>query len=356
MMVEGNIKRRLEHFHGFENQACEGRMLLDKDAFGGVELAGLSKNRLRYAEHSNVVKKRTVNEVAESVLGVANFARKSQGEFGYPVRVPLWLSPGHFKRARPSLDRLLKTHKQLFSTRYHGYSRDVCKAPNAPQSRVMVRVDRDGPLDGVTNMERDRRLLADAERGVPGARVYRWDGPWVSLGVFQQAERDLLPSCGVPSVLRPTGGKAVLHGHDETIGLAIPLVMIDAGSRSLKVAYRAVIQPIVAGMRACGVPAALAENTAFVRGVGKTADCFAHISPNDVVDERTGLKVCGCALKLTQTAVLVQASLPNGLPLVDPQRVFARPSVAHAPAWDASNLADALEEALQMMLVASMTR
>lgn len=205
-------------------------------------------------------------------------------------------------------------------------------------------------------MERDRRLLAEAERGEPGSRVYRWDEPWVSLGVFQQAERDLLPDCAVPAVLRPTGGKAVLHGHDETIGLAMPLSMLGADSRSLKLVYRAVILPIVAAMRACGVPARLAESTPFVRGAGKTADCFAHVSPNDVVDERTGLKVCGCALKLTQSAVLVQASLPNGMPLVDPQRVFARPSDVHAPSWDATNLADALEEALQMMLVSRIRR
>lgn len=210
----------------------------------------------------------------------------------------------------------------------------------------MIRVARDGVLDGEMNMNRDRELLELAEAGKPGARTYRWDGPWVSLGVFQQAERDLLPGHGVPTVLRPTGGKAVLHGHDETIGLALPLAMIGADSRSLKVAYRAVIEPIVAAMRACGVPASLAEQTRFVKSAGRTADCFAHVSPNDVVDERTGLKVCGCALKLTQHAVLVQASLPNGNPLVDPQRLFARPSVVFAPAWDATNLSDALEEAL----------
>ncbi|MCC7433914.1 MAG: hypothetical protein IT363_04460 [Methanoregulaceae archaeon] len=210
----------------------------------------------------------------------------------------------------------------------------------------MIVVCRDGALDGPTNMDRDRDLLAAAERGLGGARVYRWDRAWISLGVFQQAERDVLPGCEVPTVLRPTGGKAVLHGHDETIGLALPLAWIGGDVRSIKVAYRAVIGPIVSAMRACGVPAALAEETRFVKSEGRTADCFAHVSPNDVVDERSGLKVCGCALKLTQHAVLVQASLPNGMPLVDPQRVFAKPSVAFAPEWDASGLADALEAAL----------
>lgn len=210
----------------------------------------------------------------------------------------------------------------------------------------MIEVFRDGELDGFTNMARDRDLLDAAEQGSPGARVYRWRGAWVSLGVFQSADRDVLSGCELPTVMRPTGGKAVLHGHDETIGLALPLASIGVDSRSLKAAYRAVIAPIIQAMRACGVPATLAEATEFVRSAGRTADCFAHVSPNDVVDERTGMKVCGCALKLTQRAVLVQASLPNGLPLVDPQKVFARPSVTHAPEWDATNLADALEAAL----------
>lgn len=218
----------------------------------------------------------------------------------------------------------------------------------------MIVFCRDGALDGPTNMDRDRDLLHAAELGVGGARVYRWDRAWISLGVFQQAERDVLPGCEVPTVLRPTGGKAVLHGHDETIGLALPLVWIGADARSIKAAYRAVIGPIVSAMRGCGVPAALAEETRFVKAGGRTADCFAHVSPNDVVDERTGLKVCGCALKLTQSAVLVQASLPNGMPLVDPQRVFARPSMAFAPAWDATHLADALEAALADMIPASL--
>jgi lipoate-protein ligase A len=214
-------------------------------------------------------------------------------------------------------------------------------------------VAQDPALDGHANMARDRELLAGAEAGVGGCRVYSWDGPWISLGLMQNPERDLLPTNPVPWVVRPTGGKAVLHGHDVTVGLALPLAelvkegeQVERLSRSVKAVYRRVIAPLVVALRACGLPAKIAEDTRFVGGRGKTADCFAHVSPNDVVHEVTGQKVCGCALRLTSTAVLVQASIPNGPPLVDPRLVYAAPAAMSAFRWDATGFAAALGEAV----------
>ena len=72
-------------------------------------------------------------------------------------------------------------------------------------------------------MARDAELLERAERGESAARVYSWDGAWVSLGRFQRPEKALLRSEEIDWVMRPTGGKAVLHGHDVTVGIALPL-------------------------------------------------------------------------------------------------------------------------------------
>lgn len=221
-------------------------------------------------------------------------------------------------------------------------------------------------FNGQFNMAEDARLLTEAERGSVGWRVYGWDGPWVSLGHYQDPERDLLDPGRVPWVMRPTGGKAVLHGHDVTVGLAAPLAALaewgepseaEKLARSLKAVYRRAIAPILEAMNACGVPAVLGEEFKkpprplpedSEKGAGKTSDCFAVVSPNDVVDARTGLKVCGCALKLTQTAVLVQASLPAGTPLIDSRLVFARPAVLAAPAWNSDDFPIAFEHAMQI--------
>jgi lipoate-protein ligase A len=212
----------------------------------------------------------------------------------------------------------------------------------------------DGRLDGRENMARDVRLLEEAERGIAGCRVYAWDGPWVSLGRFQSPERDLIPGGGVPWVIRPTGGKAVLHGHDVTVGLALPLQSLASGEvsvellgRSIKTVYRLAVAPIVQAMRACGLPAVLADGTRHLSGGPRTADCFAFVSGNDVVDERTGKKLCGCALRLTRTAVLVQASIPNGHPVVDPASAIQNAGDLSSPAWDDSSFASSLQAALR---------
>jgi lipoate-protein ligase A len=195
-------------------------------------------------------------------------------------------------------------------------------------------------------MARDRALLEEVTRdGGLRFRVYRWSEPWVSLGLFQNPERDLLPQNPIPWVMRPTGGKAVLHGHDVTVGLALSLDRLGDPrqlERQIKVVYRAVVQPLVAALTTSGLPAKLAEETRFAGKGPRTADCFAHVSPNDIVDPSTGRKVCGCALKVTDRAVLVQASIPNGNPLLDPQRVFRVASSVSGPVWDPTPLFDAL--------------
>jgi lipoate-protein ligase A len=226
-----------------------------------------------------------------------------------------------------------------------------------------VAVERDGRLAGPENMARDAALLEQAERGIPGCRVYGWDGPWISLGRFQSPERDLIADGEVPWVIRPTGGKAVLHGHDVTVGLALPLSCLatadmpaDRLARSIKAVYTLAITPIVEALRACGVPAVLADGTRHLSHGPRTADCFAFVSGNDVVDRRTGKKLCGCALRLTNAAVLVQASIPNGRPLVDPAGVIVNAADAESPAWDATPFAASLEDALAKTITASANR
>lgn len=181
--------------------------------------------------------------------------------------------------------------------------------------------------DGPLNMGRDLEMLALAEAGRPAGRLYDWSAPWVTLGRFQHPQRALLPAAPTPWIMRTTGGKAVLHGHDLTLGFALPLAPLGLQERRLTAVYRAVIGPLIEALVASGRPAALGETTPFVRSGGHTADCFAHVAPNDVVDPATGAKVCGVALRVTSEAVLVQASLPVRAPAVDPAEVFASPWV-----------------------------
>jgi lipoate-protein ligase A len=199
----------------------------------------------------------------------------------------------------------------------------------------------DPPADGPTNMARDIELLRKAEEGQPGARIYSWDELWVTLGRFQTPEEALKRP--VPYVIRPTGGSAVLHGHDLTVAIAIP----HAGARrSVRAIYRTLVSPVVEALRQCGLNARLAEDTAHAGTGTRSADCFAFASTNDVVDELTGAKVCGCALRVTNRAALLQASIPYREPIMATERILHGGVALPITPWRYEGFAQALNGSL----------
>jgi len=198
-------------------------------------------------------------------------------------------------------------------------------------------------------MRRDLSLLENAEEGGGGCRVYGWDGAWVSVGRFQSADSDLVDPSRVRWVRRPTGGKAVLHGHDVTVGLAISLERLPScDGRTIRSAYRAVIQPLIGAMQSCRLNAVLAADSPYSGRGRLSGDCFAFSSPNDVVDAQTGRKLCGCALRMTQRAVLLQASIPNGPPLVAPESVILNAQWVQPSSLDENEFAQALKAELSV--------
>ena len=194
--------------------------------------------------------------------------------------------------------------------------------------------------DGPTNMALDAALLEAAERGERGWRAYLWDGPWVSLGRFQTPERAVEPGWDRWCV-RPTGGRAVLHGHDLTFAYALP---VEGDARNVKALYRRLIAPLVEALNVCGLECRLAETTRYVGRGRESAECFAFRSPNDVVHLETGAKVCGCALRVTERGALLQASVPAGPPLVEGAILGAR--ARPVAAWHSEGFEDALARAL----------
>ena len=193
-------------------------------------------------------------------------------------------------------------------------------------------------------MGRDLELLRLAEQGSPGARVYSWDGLWVTLGRFQNPDEALVKP--VPYVVRPTGGRAVLHGHDVTVAVAIAHDLRQGSDRSVRDVYRTLVRPLAEALRACSLFARLGEETPHSNTGTLSADCFAFSSPNDVVDELTGSKVCGCALRISARAALLQASIPFREPSVPVEDVIAGGKTLPLTPWRAEEFAEAFRVAL----------
>lgn len=186
-------------------------------------------------------------------------------------------------------------------------------------------------------MAADIALLEAAEAGQPGGRIYSWDDVWVTLGRAQKPDDVLLAPEATKWIIRPTGGGAVLHGHDLAVGMAVPM------QRSVRDSYRIITQPLLRAFNAAGIPAILAEEQG--DGDPRRRDCFAGSSANDIIDRQTRRKICGCALRRSRSAVLLQASIPLNLPVVRPEQII-RGGVPVVPVeLDVDAFVEALTEA-----------
>jgi len=199
--------------------------------------------------------------------------------------------------------------------------------------------------DGPTNMGRDIQLLERAEQGVGGARIYFWSSVWVTLGNGQKPE-DALLDLSVNHIIRPTGGAAVLHGHDLTIGIAMPLADLRCSGREVKKAFLGLTQRIIAALNDCGVPAILGRDLA---GRDQLASpyCFGMKSDYDVLHAETGEKICGCAMKVTRNAALLQASVPISEPIVDPAKFLRNYEPSLVLPLEPQSFARAFRQALE---------
>lgn len=114
----------------------------------------------------------------------------------------------------------------------------------------------DGARDGESNMAIDRRLLEIAEhRQCALVRVYRWIEPTLSLGHFQATVDRAVhpPSAKLKTVLRASGGGAIVHHHEWTYSIAIPVGINKIGASTHL--YDLVHDALVIGLRGLGYDA-----------------------------------------------------------------------------------------------------
>lgn len=156
----------------------------------------------------------------------------------------------------------------------------------------------------------------------PTLRLYRWSSVAVSVGRFQSIARtvdaELCRTLGVPVVRRPTGGRGVLHGGDQTLSIAARRSHLGAGDQGIIATYRALLEGLVHGLRALNVSAAPPPAE---RRSEHAGDCFAVRSAADLV-AADGSKLAGAAMRQRAGAVLLQASVVHQKPQVDSGRVF----------------------------------
>ena len=178
----------------------------------------------------------------------------------------------------------------------------------SPTMRWLLLVD--AAADGPWNMSLDQALLEFAERaGVATLRVYAWEPATLSFGRNEPAtrryDRAAIERLAMPTVRRPTGGRAVWHDDEVTYSVAAPA----EGFGSLREAYRAIHALLVEALLSLGAPVLLAADRPAV-GVGAGA-CFASAAGGEVVTAG-GAKVVGSAQVRGEGAFLQHGSIILG--------------------------------------------
>ena len=154
------------------------------------------------------------------------------------------------------------------------------------------RVILDGePRTGPRNMALDHALARCLAPGHGVVRFYSWSPHTVSFGRNEPAlgvyDPEVAAREGLGLVRRPTGGRAVLHAHEVTYSVALPVRAL-GGLRS---AYLRINEGLVQGLQALGAPAEISTGGSVV---GPDAGpCFQVPAPGEVV--LGGRKLVGSA-------------------------------------------------------------
>lgn len=165
---------------------------------------------------------------------------------------------------------------------------------------------RDQPQDGATHMARDREIYQLAQTtGQITLRIYQWQRPTLSVGRFQTLPPELVTRAaqlGIPIVVRPTGGQAILHAGDLTLSLAAPS---SAGlGTQIRDTYFLISQALIRGLSHLGI---MAEQSPIDSPYRHLNHCFAAVTPADI--HWQGHKLVGSAQTRSRRAFLQQSAI-----------------------------------------------
>ena len=149
--------------------------------------------------------------------------------------------------------------------------------------------------------------VAGAEQ-IAYLRFYRWSEPTLSLGYFQRYEDRAAhaPSAGCAAVRRLSGGGAILHDHEWTYSLALP-VHSPLG-KNAAATYDLVNEATLRTLALFGVDARRASE--FPTPSGEPFLCFERRSAGDLVlGVAPAAKIMGSAQRRRQGAILQHGSL-----------------------------------------------
>lgn len=149
-------------------------------------------------------------------------------------------------------------------------------------------------------MASDELLLELAEEGICSLRFYTWAEPTVSLGYFQSSSH-LLNSKELntlPWIRRATGGEALVHHHELTYALGLPLNIAGQKSTLWQEKMHLIIQKALSLLGVSLPEINLPEQ----RNDPTNLLCFHHHAPQDLIINKH--KIVGSAQRKKKRSVI----------------------------------------------------
>ncbi len=171
-----------------------------------------------------------------------------------------------------------------------------------------------GANNAFYNMAVDEAVMKAHRMGLvpPTVRFYQWSPPGLSLGYFQQAEKEVdgeyCEGNNVDIVRRLTGGRAILHDDELTYSIVVG-EKSDFLPTSILESYKIISEGIINGLNSLGLAVELKP----VKGKKKapsgfSAACFDAPSLNEVVIAEK--KLVGSAQTRQKGVILQHGSIP----------------------------------------------
>jgi lipoate-protein ligase A len=163
----------------------------------------------------------------------------------------------------------------------------------------------------------------------PTLRLYGWEMPSVSIGLFQKISDIDLAYCtrkNLPVVRRPTGGRAILHGEELTYSFSSR----NEGffSKGLLDTYRQLGSALKCALVMLGLDISVKGDRAEAKNLMRSPLCFKSTSYGEL--SCMGKKLIGSAQKRWKECFLQQGSLPFVIDEKTTRKIFNIPSSADA--------------------------
>ncbi|KYH31922.1 lipoate--protein ligase family protein [Neomoorella mulderi] len=188
-----------------------------------------------------------------------------------------------------------------------------------------------GVADPYTNMAVDEAILLEHREGKtpPTLRFYAWSPPTISLGYFQQLEKEIdleaVKERRLGLVRRLTGGRAVLHDNEVTYSVVAredhPLM-----TGGIRPSYLRLAEALALGLRELGAPVEIASGRKGGQDEHTSAACFDAPSWYEITCG--GRKLVGSAQTRKGGVVLQHGSIVIALNVDDLFAVLKMPSEA----------------------------